>query len=342
GGGGVGGVGGVGGGRGVGTSTSGVWTGARTGVMGAVRIIMEISDCWHALSTDTYSASVVEIATAFVSWRTMMLGFLFEWFGAYLLCWFECFEYRARVFELEREWGTNYANTTPNVVNACLGSYLTLCEAQGHSPTSANEGYIGPILDGNGVVASPAISTSTPSVSNSYANVTGKPSRKSVDCHTLFIPAGNEVDVVVPIESIRAISERFANTAYGFFLGKLVAYPVVANYFSSMDGLNAMLENGMWFIHYNPLILKKWNSNVNLLKEDVGNAPVRVKLHGVPVTTFSRDGLGVISTKLGTPLILDSYTSDMCMQSRGSRMVFSAGFATSKHQYAPKRMALCP
>ncbi|GKD00682.1 beta-caryophyllene synthase [Tanacetum coccineum] len=311
---------------------------------------------------DTYSASVVEIATAFVSWRTMMLGEKIwdllenERIDKHLHdVWWTCHEgfylsglvlicyVGLNALSIEQGFlSTNYANTTPNVVNACLGSYLTLCEAQGHSPTSANEGYIGPILDGNGVVASPAISTSTPSVSNSYANVTGKPSRKSVDCHTLFIPAGNEVDVVVPIESIRAISERFANTAYGFFLGKLVAYPVVANYFSSMDGLNAMLENGMWFIHYNPLILKKWNSNVNLLKEDVGNAPVRVKLHGVPVTTFSRDGLGVISTKLGTPLILDSYTSDMCMQSRGSRMVFSAGFATSKHQYAPKRMALCP
>ncbi|GKC26216.1 hypothetical protein Tco_1033510, partial [Tanacetum coccineum] len=76
---------------------------------------------------------------------------------------------------------------------------------------------------------------------------------------------GNRVDVVVPVESIRAISERFANTAYGFFLGKRVAYPVVANYvintwgkyelvksmlnssteifsfqFSSMEGLDAM------------------------------------------------------------------------------------------------------
>nr|GEV79450.1 cysteine-rich RLK (receptor-like protein kinase) 26 [Tanacetum cinerariifolium] len=32
----------------------------------------------------------------------------------------------------------------------------------------------------------------------------------------------NGIDVVVPVESIRAISERFANTAYGFFLGKRV------------------------------------------------------------------------------------------------------------------------
>ncbi|GJY97221.1 hypothetical protein Tco_0514131 [Tanacetum coccineum] len=77
---------------------------------------------------------------------------------------------------------------------------------------------------------------------------------------------------VVPVESIRAISERFANTAYGSFLGKRVAYLVVANY---------------------------------------------VKLHGVPVTAFSEHGLNVIATKLGTPLMLDSYTSDMCIQSWG-------------------------
>ncbi|GJV52365.1 ty3-gypsy retrotransposon protein [Tanacetum coccineum] len=76
---------------------------------------------------------------------------------------------------------------------------------------------------------------------------------------------GNEVDVVVPVESIRAISEQFANTAYGFFLGKRVSYP---------------------------------NPDVNLVKEDVGNVPVWVKLHGVHVTAFSEDGLSAIATKL--------------------------------------------
>ncbi|GJY39655.1 retrotransposon protein, putative, ty1-copia subclass [Tanacetum coccineum] len=147
---------------------------------------------------------------------------------------------------------------------------------------------------------------------SSYAKVTGKPSGKKVNVRTLFTPGGNGIDVIVLVDSIRAISERFANTAYGFFLGKKVAYPVVANYvrntwgkyglirsmfssstglfsfqFSSMDGLEAMLEN-VW-----------------------------VKLHGVPVTAFSEDGLSAIATKLGTPLMLDSYTSDMCMQSWG-------------------------
>ncbi|GJZ40399.1 cytokinin dehydrogenase 3-like protein [Tanacetum coccineum] len=42
-----------------------------------------------------------------------------------------------------------------------------------------------------------------------------------------------------------------------------------------------------------------------------------VKLHGVPVTAFSDDGLSAIATKLVTPIMLDSYTSDMCMQSWG-------------------------
>ncbi|GKB04856.1 putative reverse transcriptase domain-containing protein [Tanacetum coccineum] len=155
-----------------------------------------------------------------------------------------------------------------------------------------------------------------------YANVTGKPIGMKVNFHTLFTPRGDGIDVVVLVESIKAISERFVNIAYGFFLGKRVAYPVVANYvrntwgkfrlvrsmfssstglfsfqFSSMECLNAMLENGPWFILNNPLIMKKWHPDVNLLKEDVGIVLVWVKLHGVPVTAFSEDSLSAIATK---------------------------------------------
>nr|GEX42998.1 hypothetical protein [Tanacetum cinerariifolium] len=115
----------------------------------------------------------------------------------------------------------------------------------------------------------------------SYATATGKPNRKKVNVRTLFTPGGNGIDVVVPVESIHAISARFDNTAYGFFFGKKVAYLVVANY------------------------------------EDVSTVPFWVKPYGIPVTAFSKDGLSSIATKLGTPLMLDSYTSDMCMKSWG-------------------------
>ncbi|GJY19329.1 stigma-specific STIG1 family protein [Tanacetum coccineum] len=97
-------------------------------------------------------------------------------------------------------------------------------------------------------------------------------------------------------ESIRAISAQFANMVYGFFLGNRVAYPVVANYVRN-TGVNM--------------------DRCKLIKEDVGNVPVWVNLHGVPMTAFSKDGLSAIATKLGTPLMLDSYTSDMCNQSWG-------------------------
>nr|GEU45870.1 hypothetical protein [Tanacetum cinerariifolium] len=83
--------------------------------------------------------------------------------------------------------------------------------------------------------------------------------RKTVNFRTLISPARNEADVVFPLVSIRAISERFENTTYGFSLGKRVAYLVVANY----------------------------------------------------------GGLIAIATKLGTPSMLGSYTSHVCMQSCG-------------------------
>ncbi|GJZ13692.1 retrovirus-related pol polyprotein from transposon TNT 1-94 [Tanacetum coccineum] len=43
---------------------------------------------------------------------------------------------------------------------------------------------------------------------SSYANVTGEPSRKTLNFRTLFTLGGNKIDVVVLMESIRAISER--------------------------------------------------------------------------------------------------------------------------------------
>ncbi|GKC97153.1 putative reverse transcriptase domain-containing protein [Tanacetum coccineum] len=138
---------------------------------------------------------------------------------------------------------------------------------------------------------------------SSYANITGKPSGKKVNVRTLFTPGGNGIDVVVP-GKYWLIRLMFSSST-GLFSFQ----------FSSMNGLDAMLENGPWFIRNNPLILKKWHPDENLLKEDVSTVPVWVKLHGVPVTAFSKDGLSAIATKLDIPLMLNSYTSEMCMQS---------------------------
>ncbi|GJS75257.1 cytokinin dehydrogenase 3-like protein [Tanacetum coccineum] len=152
---------------------------------------------------------------------------------------------------------------------------------------------------------------------SSYANITGKPSGKKVNVRTLFTPGGNGIDVVV---AYPVVANYVRNTwgKYGLVRSMFSSFTGLFSFqFSFMDGLDAMLENGPWFIRNNPLILKKWHPDENLLKEDVSIVPVWVKLHGVPVIAFSEDGLSVIATKLGTPLMLDSYTSDMCMQSWG-------------------------
>ncbi|GJW54917.1 putative reverse transcriptase domain-containing protein [Tanacetum coccineum] len=136
------------------------------------------------------------------------------------------------------------------------------------------------------------VSESGPDVS--FASLLkGDSKGKGLNFHTFVTQAGNGADVAVPLESICAVSESF------------------------MDGLDSMLENGQWFVRNNPLILKKWNPDVNLMKEDVVNVPVWVKLHGVHVAEFTEDGLSSIATNIRTPLMLDSYTSDMCIQSWG-------------------------
>nr|GEX96387.1 hypothetical protein [Tanacetum cinerariifolium] len=71
------------------------------------------------------------------------------------------------------------------------------------------------------VVLASAVKEGTTTAGNasgksSYANVTGKPSGKKLNFRTLFTPEGNGIDVVVPVESIHVISERFAYTSYGF------------------------------------------------------------------------------------------------------------------------------
>ncbi|GJY61827.1 hypothetical protein Tco_0462484 [Tanacetum coccineum] len=159
------------------------------------------------------------------------------------------------------------------------------------------------------------VTTNTQSSANDTTQVTGvMPS--AIDGPILSSSGGHMVD-----ENVGLLELLVRNTwgKYGLVKSMLNSSTGIFSFqYSFMEGLDAMLKNGPWFIRNNPLILKKWNPDVSLLKEDVGNLPVWVKLYFVPMTTFSKDGLSAIDTKLGTPLMLDSYTSDMCIQSWGS------------------------
>ena len=184
------------------------------------------------------------------------------------------------------------------------------------------------------------------SVPKSYVGVTNgtnnattkvKPNFRTVKVDNVF----KGVDISIPRKVVQNISAKFEFTLYGYFIGKRIAFPVVeyfarnnwAKYglkrvmmndngffffkFDSQAGLDAILEGGPWMIKNSPIILKKWTMNTSLKKEELTRIPVWVKLHDVPLQVFSEDGISIIATHLGTPIMLDSYTSAMCIDSWG-------------------------
>nr|GEU36834.1 uncharacterized mitochondrial protein AtMg00810-like [Tanacetum cinerariifolium] len=91
-----------------------------------------------------------------------------------------------------------------------------------------------------------------------------------VNVRTLYTPACNGIAVVVLVDSMQAISERFANTPYGFLLGKKVAYLVVANYVSYarvMIELRADVELKDDIVMAMPKITRKGHYTCHVLVE---------------------------------------------------------------------------
>nr|GEX37473.1 hypothetical protein [Tanacetum cinerariifolium] len=87
--------------------------------------------------------------------------------------------------------------------------------------------------------------------------------------------------------------------------------------FASKYGMDQVLEKGPWLIRKSPIILNKWAPSVSLKKGEVANVPVWVKMYNVPVLAYSEDGLSLIATQIGKLIMLDAFTSSMCVESWG-------------------------
>nr|GEW03279.1 hypothetical protein [Tanacetum cinerariifolium] len=55
----------------------------------------------------------------------------------------------------------------------------------------------------------------------------------------------------------------------------------------------------------------KWTPNACLKRKEVTTVPVWVKLYNVPVVAYLEDGLSLIATQIGTPIMLDDFTSSI-------------------------------
>ncbi|GJS23712.1 uncharacterized protein Tco_0452344, partial [Tanacetum coccineum] len=87
--------------------------------------------------------------------------------------------------------------------------------------------------------------------------------------------------------------------------------------FNTRDGLDDVLEGGPWMIRNSPIILKEWTMKTSLHKEELTSIPVWVKFHDVPIQIFEEEGISLIATYIGKPIMLDSFTSSMCKESWG-------------------------
>ncbi|GJU63566.1 zinc knuckle CX2CX4HX4C containing protein [Tanacetum coccineum] len=146
--------------------------------------------------------------------------------------------------------------------------------------------------------------------------------------------------VTLPLATAKEVSNRFLNTLYGYFIGKRLAFPIVENYvknawakygiervmlqngffffqFSSKDGMDKVLENGPWLIRLVPFILYFWTPTSKLKRDEITTVPLWVKLHNVPIVAYSEIGLSLLTTQLAKPIMLDGYTSNMCVNSWG-------------------------
>ncbi|GJQ89049.1 hypothetical protein Tco_0000188 [Tanacetum coccineum] len=98
----------------------------------------------------------------------------------------------------------------------------------------------------------------------------------------------NGAAVALPIETVKA---RFTNTLYGYFISSRLTFPLVENYVN-----NAWAKYGLKRIQlHEEFFLFQFTT-----REDMESV-----------------GLSLITTQIGRPIMLDTYTSNMCLHSWG-------------------------
>ncbi|GJR77122.1 ribonuclease H-like domain-containing protein [Tanacetum coccineum] len=170
--------------------------------------------------------------------------------------------------------------------------------------------------------------------STSYAGAAGasakdQPKVNSNFRHLVAGPVFYGVNISIPRKVVKNVSTRFEHTLYGYFIGKRMAFLAVEYYaknnwakhglkrimmnskgffffkFNSHDGLEAVLEGGPWLIRKSSIILKKWSMDARLLKEELTRIPIWIKLHDVRIQVFEEDGISLVATFIGKPVMLD-------------------------------------
>nr|GEX40432.1 hypothetical protein [Tanacetum cinerariifolium] len=178
----------------------------------------------------------------------------------------------------------------------------------------------------------------------SYVEATGasssKPSADKVKfCHLVSDNVFDGVQLSILINVVQTISSRLENTLHGYFIGRQIAFPVMGYFvrnnwakygltrlmmnskcffffeFDSIKGLEDVLENGPWMIFHS--IRPCGFINTRPCKEELTLISMWVKIHDVPIQVFLEDGISLNASQIGKPVMLDSFTSSIRIESWG-------------------------
>ncbi|GKC11628.1 RNA-directed DNA polymerase, eukaryota, reverse transcriptase zinc-binding domain protein [Tanacetum coccineum] len=87
--------------------------------------------------------------------------------------------------------------------------------------------------------------------------------------------------------------------------------------FNNESGLQTVIENGVWIVNNKPMIVQRWDIDVDINKVEPDVLPIWVKLVNLPLEAWTAKGLSAITSRLGKPVIMDSVTTQMCNQGIG-------------------------
>ncbi|GJR24981.1 putative reverse transcriptase domain-containing protein [Tanacetum coccineum] len=132
--------------------------------------------------------------------------------------------------------------------------------------------------------------------------------KKKINIRTLISEDKVEnYDFVLPIESIQIVKNKFANSLVGFFVGKGIAFPLVQIYVSRAwkeFGFQKIMRDDDGFFYF------KFESNKGMEQFLNKKVPVWVKMLKVLVVAYTEDGLSRITSQIGRPIMVDSFTSE--------------------------------
>lgn len=159
---------------------------------------------------------------------------------------------------------------------------------------------------------------------------------RTMDNLQYFSPAkiGGKVCVTPPVEAVEEGINRWRSSLVGQFMDKSMPYFLVKKAVSSMwkqygeievfsldNGMfifrfhdevscDEILDSKLWHISNKPLILRKWQPGMQVLKLTLTSVPVWVKFVHLPMEFWTPTCLSYVASGVGKPLYADKVTED--------------------------------